>query len=189
MQRTSQRGLEGASVSRGAHPKNSAHSFARLNFPLGEHTRPRVWFSAPSLKTCIRKTNRAKSPSSHSWREGACAPQSIPELSEISAPCSARSASDLLLGSGARVRLRAVTRAGRLVKLDPGLDFSHGLRTLQDYRAWCGHRSRLRESPDRRPRFRQLPNQAQSSPCRSRRLAPAGIPSPQACLSNAHARS
>jgi hypothetical protein len=38
-----------------------------------------------------------------------------------------RSASDLLLGSGARVRLRAVTRAGRLVKLDPGLEFRHGL--------------------------------------------------------------
>jgi AraC-like DNA-binding protein len=46
-----------------------------------------VWFSAPSLKTCIRKTNRAKSPSSHSWREGACAPQSIPELSEIAERC------------------------------------------------------------------------------------------------------
>lgn len=44
-----------------------------------------------------------------------------------------RSASDLLLGSGERVRLGAVARAGRLVKLDPGLDSRHGLRTLQDY--------------------------------------------------------
>ena len=44
-----------------------------------------------------------------------------------------RSASDLLLGSGERVRLGAVTRAGRLLKRDPGLDFRHGLRTLQDY--------------------------------------------------------
>lgn len=44
-----------------------------------------------------------------------------------------RSTSDLLLGSGERVRLGAVTRAGRLVKHDPGLDFRHGLRTLQDY--------------------------------------------------------
>lgn len=44
-----------------------------------------------------------------------------------------RSASDLLLGSGERVRLGAVTRAGRLVKRDPGADFTHGLRTIQDY--------------------------------------------------------
>ncbi len=44
-----------------------------------------------------------------------------------------RSASDLLLGSGERVRLGAVTRAGRLVKSDPGLDFSYGLRTWQNY--------------------------------------------------------
>jgi AraC-like DNA-binding protein len=44
-----------------------------------------------------------------------------------------RSASDVLLGSGERVRLGAVTRAGRLVKRDPGLDFSHGFRIWQNY--------------------------------------------------------
>jgi AraC-like DNA-binding protein len=42
-------------------------------------------------------------------------------------------ASDLLLGSGERVRLGAVTRAGRLVKRDPGPEFSRGFRILQDY--------------------------------------------------------
>lgn len=54
-------------------------------------------------------------------------------LSLLAQRSSASSASDLLLGSGERVRLGAVTRAGHLVKRDPGLDFKHGLRTLQDY--------------------------------------------------------
>jgi AraC-like DNA-binding protein len=44
-----------------------------------------------------------------------------------------RIASDLLLASGERVRLGAVTRAGRLVKREPGVEFRHGLRTLQAY--------------------------------------------------------
>lgn len=42
-------------------------------------------------------------------------------------------ASDLLLGSGERVRLGAVTRAGRLVKRDLRSGFGDGLRTLSDY--------------------------------------------------------
>lgn len=42
-------------------------------------------------------------------------------------------ASDLLLGSGERVRLGAVTRAGRMVKRDIRSGFSDGLRTLSDY--------------------------------------------------------
>jgi len=42
-------------------------------------------------------------------------------------------ASDLLLGSGERVRLGAVTRAGRLVKRDLRSGFSDGLRILSDY--------------------------------------------------------
>ncbi len=44
-----------------------------------------------------------------------------------------RPASDLLLGSGEKVRLGAVTRAGRLVKSDPGAAFSQGMRTWQDF--------------------------------------------------------
>jgi AraC-like DNA-binding protein len=41
--------------------------------------------------------------------------------------------SDLLLGSGERVRLGAVTRAGRLVKRDPWSVFNRGFRTLHEY--------------------------------------------------------